>query len=112
MAKPVLPAKRFSLNGLIDGWTDEHYIEYKPFSVADATKIKGINEQDLSQVDSFIDLLKAHFVSGKWLVSDDDGNNVRTENMAAENVIDLPAEVTGLWLKEAMGNASPKPLAN
>lgn len=112
MAKPVVPSKRFSLNGLIEGWTDEHYIQYRPFSFSDVEAIKNVDEGKLEAVNSFTEMLRDHFVGGAWLVADDDGQNERTEPMVAANVLDLPVEITGLWLRQAMGNADPKQLAN
>lgn len=113
MAKPVISTKRFSFEHLLDGWTDEHFIEYRPFSYAEAQSIKGMKE-DGDGVDSFADLIKSHFVKGAWLVSDDDGSNVRTEPMEKENVTDIPMDVLNAFIKAAMGGdaVSPKPKAN
>jgi hypothetical protein len=111
MAKPVVANKRFSLNNLIEGWTDEQYIVYRPFSYAEIDRIKAM-ETTADGVSGFTQMLKEHFISGAWLVSDDDGTNVRTEPMEVEDVLDLPVEVTNAWLKVAMGNVDPKQKAN
>ena len=112
MAKPVLPAKTFSFNNLIDGWTAEHFIKYRPFDYKDVEKLKGMDEKDPDSVNGMTDMLKGHFVSGAWLVSDDDGTNERTEPMNAEDILSLPMDVTNAWLKTGMGNVDPKLKAN
>ena len=112
MAKPVLGNKRFSMNNLIEGWTDEHYIVYRPFSFSDIETLKSIDETNPEAVGGLTEMLKSHFISGQWLVSDDDGENVRTEAMQREDVLDLPVDVTSAWLRQGMGNLDPKPKAN
>lgn len=112
MARPVLPNKRFSLANLIDGWTDEHFISYRPFDYKDVQKLKGMDEKDPNSVDGMTDMLKSHFVAGAWLVADDDGTNERTEEMTAEDILSLPMDVTNAWLKTGMGNVDPKLKAN
>lgn len=112
MARPAVPNKRFSFNGLIDGWTDEHYVEYRHFSLQDVESIKNVDVDKLEAVNGFMGMLKDHFVSGKWLVADDDGSNVRTEAMTADDVLALPVDVTNAWLSQAMGKVNPKLLAN
>lgn len=111
MAKPVVNNKRFSLAGLLDDWTDEHFILYRPFSYKEIDQIKGL-ETNADGVSGFTQMLTDHFIKGAWLVSDDDGSNIRTEEMTVDDVLDLPVEVTNAWLKVAMGNVDPKPKAN
>lgn len=112
MAKPVLGNKRFSMNQLIEGWTDEHYIVYRPFSFADIEKLKAIDETNPDAVGGLTEMLKGHFISGQWLVADDDGQNQRTEAMEQGDVLELPVDVTSAWLRQGMGSVDPKPKAN
>lgn len=114
MSKPVVATKRFSFEHLLDGWTDEHFIEYRPFTYAEAQAIKAMKE-DEAGVDNFAEMIKGHFVKGAWLVSDDGtAENTRTEAMVADNVTDLPLEVMNAFIGVAMGqgSVSPKPAAN
>lgn len=112
MARPVIPNKRFSFNGLIDGWTDEHYVEYRPFSLSDVEAIKSVDIDKMTAVNGFMEMLKDHFVKGVWLVADDDGSNVRNDEMTRDDVLVLPVEVTNAWLQVAMGKVDPKQLAS
>lgn len=115
MAKPVVSAKQFSFEHLMDGWTDEHYIKYRPFTYAEAQEIKGLKENQEQGIDTFAEMIKDHFVSGAWLVSDDGTlENARTEPMTKDNVTELPLEVMNAFITAAMGqgSVSPKPAAN
>ena len=115
MSKPVVSTKRFSFEHLMDGWTDEHFISYRPFTYAEAQAIKGLKENEEQGIDTFADMIKDHFVSGAWLVSDDGTiENARTEPMTKDNVTELPLEVMNAFISAAMGagSVSPKPKAN
>lgn len=83
---------KYSLNGLADGWTDEHYIVFAPFESKDSLdagdELKPIDEEDnRGYVKVFTKFAKQQFKSGKVLV---DGKTVDAES---DDIDAFPAPV-------------------
>lgn len=111
MARPAI-SKTFSLADAGENWTDEHVIKYRPFNYADLETLDGIDEKSKDGITKMRAIFAEKFISGKWLVADDDGTNERTEDMTANDISYLPVEVVNKWLKEAMGKVDPKAVAS
>lgn len=65
---------KYSLNGLADGWTDEHYLTFKAFEGKDSLdagdEIKTVDEGDERGYEKvFTKYLKQQFIGGKVLVN-------------------------------------------
>lgn len=111
MARPAI-SKTFSLADAGENWTDEHYVKYRPFNYADLETLDGIDEKSKDGITKMRAIFAEKFISGKWLVADDDGSNERTEDMTSDDISYLPVEVVNKWLKEAMGKVDPKAVAS
>lgn len=111
MARPAI-TRTYSLANAGDNWGDEHYVKYRPFNYVDLETLESIDEKSKDGISKMRAIFAEKFISGKWLVADDDGSNERTEDMTAEDVAYLPVEVVNDWLKVAMGKVDPKAAAN
>lgn len=111
MARPAI-TRKYSLADAGDNWTDEHYVKYRPFNYADLETLEEIDETSKDGIKKMRGIFAEKFISGQWLVADDDGSNERTEAMTAEDIAYLPVEVVNAWLKVAMGKVDPKAVAN
>lgn len=110
MARPAI-TKTFSLAGISDGWTDEHYIKYRPFNYVDLETLESIDEKSKDGITKMRAIFADKFVAGAWLVEDESGKTV-TAQMGADDISYLDVETVNKWLKEAMGKVDPKANAN
>lgn len=83
---------RVTLKGLAEGWTDEHYLMFKPFnadvSVDASDDLAKLGDEDIRGTTGvFKKFAKKQFKAGKVLV---DGETVDAE---ADDIDDLPAPV-------------------
>ncbi|MHD0307494.1 hypothetical protein [Rhodococcus erythropolis] len=83
---------KVSLAGLADGWTDEHYMTFKPFDVDESLdssdEMNKLKDEDLRGLTAvFKSSATKQFVEGKVVV---DG---KTVDAIAEDVASLPAPV-------------------
>ncbi|QOH56255.1 hypothetical protein [Rhodococcus rhodochrous] len=83
---------RVSLEGLADGWTKDHYLEFASFSAADSLdsgdELKGIKDEDTrGMIEVFKKYAKKQFAGGKVLVA---GETVDAE---VDDLEALPAPV-------------------
>lgn len=111
MGRPAI-SKTYSLAGISDGWTDEHYVKYRPFNYVDLETLDGIDEKSKDGITKMRAIFAEKFISGKWLVDADDGSGQVTEDMKADDLSYLPVETVNAWLKEAMGKVDPKAVAS
>lgn len=80
-------AKRVSLEGVAEGWTDACYALINPSDYLDSIQIKKqqIDETDEDKaVEFMIDFIKQHFVSGKIMVYNDN-DELELADMVAED---------------------------
>lgn len=101
--------KKISLEGLDDGWTEDHYIETNNFKFKDLAKLNklGIKQDDTSSIteenmQGIVNVLKEKFVSGKVLVEG------KTVDATADDYDDLPPNTITEILNGAMGKLDPK----
>jgi len=106
MGRPAI-FKTFSLAEISEGWTDEHYIKYRPFNYMDLEELEAIDENSKGGIKKMRDIFAEKFVSGKWLTETDNGKTA-TEEMQPDDISYLDVEVVNRWLKEAMGKVDPK----
>lgn len=106
MRRPAI-FKTFSLEGISDGWTDEHYIKYRPFNYVDLETLESIDEKSKDGITKMRAIFAEKFIAGKWLVEAENGKLV-TEDMQPDDLSYLDVEVVNRWLKEAMGKVDPK----
>jgi len=106
MARPAI-FKQYSLAGISDGWTDEHYIKYRPFNYEDLEQLEAIDEKSKDGIKKMRAIFAEKFVKGFWLV-ELDGGKTKTEAMQPDDIGYLDVEVVNAWLKEAMGKVDPK----
>lgn len=110
MSRPAI-FKTYSLEGISEGWTDEHYIKYRPFNYVDLESLESIDEKSKDGITRMRAIFAEKFVKGYWLVEADNGKLV-TEEMQPQDISYLDVEVVNKWLKEAMGKVDPKAPAN
>lgn len=110
MARPAI-TKTFSLAGISDGWTDEHYIKYRPFNYVDLQSLESIDEKSKDGITKMRAIFAEKFIAGAWLVEDENGKT-HTEAMKADDISYLDVETVNVWLKQAMGKVDPKALAS
>jgi hypothetical protein len=106
MSRPAI-FKTFTLAGISEGWTDEHYIKYRPFNYVDLEELESIDEKSKDGIKKMRAIFADKFISGFWLVETDKGGTA-TEAMTPDDISYLDVEVTNRWLKEAMGKVDPK----
>lgn len=110
MSRPAI-FKRFSLEGISEGWTAEHYIKYRPFNYEDLEQLEAIDEKNKDGVKKMRAIFADKFVEGYWLVEADNGKT-KTEAMGAQDISLLDVQVVNDWLKQAMGKVDPKAKAS
>lgn len=110
MGRPAI-FKRYSLEGISEGWTDEHYIMYRPFNYNDLEELESIDEKSKDGIKKMRAIFAEKFIKGFWLAETDDGKT-RTEEMQPDDIAYLDVEVVNAWLKEAMGKVDPKAKAS
>lgn len=110
MGRPAI-FKTFSLADISEGWTDEHYIKYRPFNYVDLEALEAIDEKSKDGISKMRAIFADKFVSGNWLVENENGK-LATEPMGADDISYLDVEVVNRWLKEAMGKVDPKAKAS
>lgn len=110
MARPAI-TKTFSLAGISDGWTTDHYIKYRPFNYVDLETLESIDEKSKDGITKMRAIFADKFVAGAWLVEDDNGKT-STQAMTPDDISYLDVETVNNWLKEAMGKIDPKASAN
>lgn len=111
MARPAI-SKTYSLENAGDNWTSEHYVKYRPFNYVDLETLEDIDEKSKDGIKRMRAIFAEKFISGQWLVADDDGSNERTEAMTHDDIAYLPVEIVNDWLKVAMGKVDPKAVAS
>lgn len=110
MRRPAI-FKTFSLEGISEGWTGDHYIKYRPFNYVDLETLESIDEKSKDGITKMRAIFADKFISGFWLVEDESGNLV-TDEMQPDDISYLDVEVVNRWLKEAMGKVDPKAKAS
>lgn len=106
MGRPAI-TKIFSLAEISEGWTDEHFIKYRPFNYNDLETLESIDEKSKDGIGKMRAIFADKFVAGAWLVETDNGK-LATEAMKADDISYLDVETVNTWLKEAMGKVDPK----
>lgn len=107
MARPAI-FKTYSLAGISEGWTDEHYIKYRPFNYDDLETLESIDEKSKDGIKKMRAIFADKFVKGAWLIEDEKTGKPVTAEMGAQDIGYLDVEVVNNWLKEAMGKVDPK----
>ena len=106
MNRPAI-TKTFSLANISEGWTDEHYIKYRPFNYLDLETLESIDEKSKDGIKKMRAIFAEKFICGVWLVETDNGKT-QTAEMTPEDISYLDVETVNKWLKEAMGKVDPK----
>ena len=85
-------ASKYSLEGVSEGWTDEHFLSFKTFSsevsMTCADDMKDIKENDnRAFIEVFKKYAKQQFVGGRVLV------DTKTVEAELDDIDDLPAPI-------------------
>lgn len=127
--------REFSLDGLDDGWTEEHFVKFNNFKFKDLAKFRKLGVKDGSDditeenLAGILDIVKQKFVEGKVFIrdesvpveiveteeKDEDGEFIvdriatgTTEPAESDDLDDLPAGIVGEIVEWAMGKLNPK----
>lgn len=88
----MLITKRFSLDGIGDGYTSDHYVVYQVPPYADFKEFSNFDQDTITEdeaLERIISFIKGHFISGVGLDINEAGESVATP-MIKDDVALLP----------------------
>lgn len=98
-------AKRISLKGVAEGWSDDCYVLIQPLTYGENKELKNTNTDGLDDekaTEIMIGVIKRNFVSGKVMLYNDNGEAELSdaeaddiENLPATALFNIFADITG-----------------
>ncbi|MDR6794739.1 hypothetical protein J2X12_004113 [Pseudarthrobacter oxydans] len=114
MARQLAITKKTYLDGFLDGWDKDCYVEWRPMTYGDSLKLKDtkVDEQDeAAAFTTMLNLTKDHIVGGKVMVTGEGGQLVLDDFQAddldlmpPEMVDRIFADITGAQFSDPKGS--------